>query len=148
MDYLIKKGSTTTPPAASSSNRGQLKITSNDQVYLDTGTVNKRIDFTCYYQINSIYITLDSTDPSILFPGTTWTKLEGRCLLGVATQGSTPLSSNLTGGTMELLAHSHTNYHYHVYAHYHNCSHNHQHGHSHNPGSLSVYVTCTSQTTQ
>ncbi|MGL4628850.1 MAG: phage baseplate protein, partial [Cetobacterium sp.] len=48
----------------------------------------------CPFPINSVFILLDNSNPTTLFPGTTWQKQEGRFLQG--TSGSE--SAGGTGG--------------------------------------------------
>ena len=49
----------------------------------------------CPYQIGDIYLTTNSTNPSSVFLGTTWQKIEGRFLLGTSGSGA----SKQTGGS-------------------------------------------------
>lgn len=49
----------------------------------------------CPFKVGDIYLTTNSTNPSSLFLGTTWQKIEGRFLLG--TSGSS--ASKQTGGS-------------------------------------------------
>ena len=49
----------------------------------------------CPYQIGDIYLTTNSTNPSSVFLGTTWQKIEGRFLLGTSGSGT----SKTTGGS-------------------------------------------------
>ena len=62
--------------------------------YTKTETDEKFKNF-CPYQIGDIYLTTNSTNPSSVFLGTTWQKIEGRFLLG--TSGSR--ASKATGGS-------------------------------------------------
>lgn len=74
------------------------------------------------YPVGSIYMTTDSTkNPNNLFDGTSWTKLEGRFLLGSGTTSgtSTSYTSGATDGEAthtltqnEMPNHSHTFNHY------------------------------------
>lgn len=50
----------------------------------------------CPYVVGDIYITTNSSNPSTKFLGTTWSKIEGRFLLGT----SSSQASKLTGGSM------------------------------------------------
>ncbi len=83
------------------------------------------------YPIGSIYMTVDSTkDPNTLFTGTTWTKLEGRFLLGSGTTSgtSTSYTSGATSGEAthtltvdEMPSHTHEqNPHHHSFNRYQN----------------------------
>ena len=56
------------------------------------------------YPINSIYMSTSNTNPQTLFPGTTWTQLKDRFLLGA---GDT-YSNGSTGGYKALQAHTHS----------------------------------------
>lgn len=49
----------------------------------------------CPYQIGDIYLTTNSTNPSSVFLGTTWQKIEGRFLRGTSGSGA----SKATGGS-------------------------------------------------
>lgn len=49
----------------------------------------------CPFKVGDIYLTTNSTNPSSIFLGTTWQKIEGRFLLG--TSGSR--ASKVTGGS-------------------------------------------------
>lgn len=49
----------------------------------------------CPYAVGDIYLTTNSTNPSSVFLGTTWQKIEGRFLLGTSGSGA----SKATGGS-------------------------------------------------
>lgn len=49
----------------------------------------------CPFKVGDIYLTTNSTNPSSLFLGTTWQKIEGRFLLGTSGSGT----SKQTGGS-------------------------------------------------
>ncbi len=52
------------------------------------------------YPIGSIYMSVNSTDPGTLFPGTTWTAIsQGRVLIGAGSNGTTNYTAGSTGGT-------------------------------------------------
>lgn len=55
------------------------------------------------YPVGSIYMSVNSSDPSSLFPDTTWQKIENRFLLG---SGSSYTSGN-TGGSKDAIVVSH-----------------------------------------
>lgn len=56
------------------------------------------------YPVGAIYMSASSTNPSTLFPGTTWTALTDRFLVGA---GST-YSGGATGGHKDLQSHTHS----------------------------------------
>lgn len=47
--------------------------------------------FMAVFPVGSIYMSVNSTDPSILFPGTEWSQIQGQFLLGA---GTTPNTQN------------------------------------------------------
>lgn len=49
----------------------------------------------CPFKVGDIYLTTNSTNPSSIFLGTTWQKIEGRFLLGTSGTGA----SKTTGGS-------------------------------------------------
>lgn len=49
----------------------------------------------CPFKVGDIYLTTNSTNPSSIFLGTTWQKIEGRFLLGTSGSGA----SKATGGS-------------------------------------------------
>lgn len=49
----------------------------------------------CPFKVGDIYLTTNSTNPSSIFLGTTWQKIEGRFLLGTSGSGA----SKQTGGS-------------------------------------------------
>ena len=49
----------------------------------------------CPFKVGDIYLTTNSTNPSSIFLGTTWQKIEGRFLLGTSGSGT----SKATGGS-------------------------------------------------
>lgn len=49
----------------------------------------------CPFKVGDIYLTTNSTNPSSVFLGTTWQKIEGRFLLGTSGSGA----SKATGGS-------------------------------------------------
>ena len=62
------------------------------------------------YPVGSIYMSVNSTDPSTLFPGTTWEQLKDRFLLGAGdtyTAGDTGGEASHTLTVEELPAHNH-----------------------------------------
>lgn len=65
------------------------------------------------YPVGSIYMSINSTDPKTLFPGTTWERLKDRFLLGAGdtyTAGSTGGSATVTLTEGEMPSHSHASY--------------------------------------
>ena len=66
------------------------------------------------YPIGCVYMSFDNTDPSTLYEGTTWEKIEGKTLVGVDINDDELNTSNLTGGEkthvltgVELPGHTH-----------------------------------------
>ncbi len=62
------------------------------------------------YPVGSIYMTVTTTNPSVLFPGTTWVQIEGRFLLGTSADyaaGSTGGEATHTLTEQEMPSHSH-----------------------------------------
>lgn len=62
--------------------------------YTKTETDEKFKNF-CPFKVGDIYLTTNSANPSSLFLGTTWQKIEGRFLLGTSGSGA----SKATGGS-------------------------------------------------
>lgn len=62
--------------------------------YTKTETDEKFKNF-CPFKVGDIYLTTNSTNPSSIFLGTTWQKIEGRFLLGTSGSGA----SKATGGS-------------------------------------------------
>ena len=62
--------------------------------YTKTETDEKFKNF-CPFKVGDIYLTTNSTNPSSIFLGTTWQKIEGRFLLGTSGSGA----SKQTGGS-------------------------------------------------
>ena len=62
--------------------------------YTKTETDEKFKNF-CPFKVGDIYLTTNSTNPSSVFLGTTWQKIEGRFLLGTSGSGA----SKVTGGS-------------------------------------------------
>ena len=50
----------------------------------------------CPFKVGDIYVTTNSANPSSVYLGTTWSKIEGRFLLGTSGEGA----SKQTGGSM------------------------------------------------
>ena len=68
------------------------------------------------YPVGSIYMSANATNPSTLFPGTTWTELQGRFLLGHSSTydlGDTGGEATHTLTSSEMPSHSHTMNHTH-----------------------------------
>ena len=68
--------------------------THDDRYYTESEIDTKFKNF-CPYQIGDIYLTTNSTNPSSVFLGTTWQKIEGRFLRGTSGSGA----SKATGGS-------------------------------------------------
>ena len=58
--------------------------------------INEKVKNFCPYNVGDIYQTTNSHNPSTTWLGTTWSKIEGRFLLGT----SNSQASKLTGGSM------------------------------------------------
>jgi hypothetical protein len=67
----------------------------HDDRYFTESEINEKFKNFCPYQIGDIYLTTNSTNPSSVFLGTTWQKIEGRFLLGTSGSGT----SKTTGGS-------------------------------------------------
>lgn len=83
----------------------------NGDIYLQSGTTTTIIDL--IYPVGSIYMSLaSSADPATLFPGTTWSRIEGRFLLGYGgnytSLGNTGGESAHTLTVNEMPAHGHS----------------------------------------
>ena len=79
------------------------------------------------YPLGSIYITTNNSNPSNLFPGTTWKQLTNTFLYaansGNADVDTTTATAGYTDAT--LVWHNHTHSHQHRYDHYHEMQHQH-----------------------
>lgn len=71
-----------------------------DDVYLDTNSImhNRKILKDIIYPVGSIYLSVNSTNPSTYFGGT-WVQLKDRFLIGV---GNTYKTVNATGGASSI----------------------------------------------
>lgn len=67
--------------------------------YYDKPEIEEKFKNFCPFPINSIFLSLDNSNPATLFFGTTWEKQEGRFLLG--SNSSYPLGS--TGGSSTII---------------------------------------------
>ena len=67
----------------------------HDDRYYTESEIDMKFKNFCPYQIGDIYLTTNSTNPSSVFLGTTWQKIEGRFLLGTSGSGA----SKQTGGS-------------------------------------------------
>lgn len=67
----------------------------HDDRYFTESEINEKFKNFCPFKVGDIYLTTNSTNPSSIFLGTTWQKIEGRFLLG--TSGSR--ASKVTGGS-------------------------------------------------
>lgn len=95
--------------------KSQLVITRDDNIYLRSCTswqapwtwsewkkiarmsdVEEKFKNFCPYAVGDIYVTTNSSNPSTKYLGTTWSKIEGRFLLGTSGEGA----SKQTGGSM------------------------------------------------
>lgn len=103
---------------------GLVKSTPQTLTQAQKVQVGKNIGlFELIYPVGSVYMTMENTSPATLFPGTVWTQIKGRFLLGagsntpgqtggsasynytpVGTVGNTALTASQTG----LPAHAHT----------------------------------------
>ena len=71
----------------------------HDERYFTEAEILEKFKNFCPFPINSIFLSLDNSNPAMLFLGTTWQKQEGRFLLGsnsAYTLGSTGGSSTTT----------------------------------------------------
>lgn len=71
----------------------------HDDRYYTEAEIEEKFKNFCPFPINSIFLSLDNSNPAMLFLGTTWQKQEGRFLLGsnsAYTLGSTGGSSTTT----------------------------------------------------
>ena len=97
---ITGKPSTFTP---SSHTHSKSQITdfahTHDERYFTEAEILEKFKNFCPFPINSIFLSLDNSNPAMLFLGTTWQKQEGRFLLGsnsAYTLGSTGGSSTTT----------------------------------------------------
>lgn len=67
----------------------------HDDRYFTESEINEKFKNFCPYAVGDIYLTTNSTNPSSIFLGTTWQKIEGRFLLGTSGSGA----SKATGGS-------------------------------------------------
>ena len=67
-----------------------------DKIENEIKGIDEKFKNFCPYAVGDIYITTNSSNPSTKFLGTTWSKIEGRFLLGT----SSSQASKLTGGSM------------------------------------------------
>ena len=57
----------------------------NNALAAEQGVVlNRKIDSLCPYKVGDIFLTTNTTNPSTVWFGTTWQKIEGRFLLGTS----------------------------------------------------------------
>lgn len=74
-------------------------------VWIDpTGSVNLSALWNSIYPVGAIYMSVSSTNPGTLFPGTTWTALQDRFLVGAGNS----YAVNATGGHKDLQSHTHS----------------------------------------
>lgn len=67
----------------------------HDDRYFTESEINEKFKNFCPFKVGDIYLTTNSTNPSSIFLGTTWQKIEGRFLLGTSGSGV----SKATGGS-------------------------------------------------
>ena len=67
----------------------------HDDRYFTESEINEKFKNFCPFKVGDIYLTTNSTNPSSIFLGTTWQKIEGRFLLGTSGSGA----SKVTGGS-------------------------------------------------
>lgn len=67
----------------------------HDDRYFTESEINEKFKNFCPFKVGDIYLTTNSTNPSSIFLGTTWQKIEGRFLLGTSGSGT----SKATGGS-------------------------------------------------
>jgi len=67
----------------------------HDDRYFTESEINEKFKNFCPFKVGDIYLTTNSTNPSSIFLGTTWQKIEGRFLLGTSGSGA----SKATGGS-------------------------------------------------
>ena len=67
----------------------------HDDRYFTESEINEKFKNFCPFKLGDIYLTTNSTNPSSIFLGTTWQKIEGRFLLGTSGSGA----SKATGGS-------------------------------------------------
>lgn len=83
--------------------------THDDRYYTEAEIEEKFKNF-CPFPVNSLFLTLGTENPAILFLGTTWEKQEGRFLLGSSSSyalGSTGGSSTITLTEANMPRHRH-----------------------------------------
>ena len=66
----------------------------HDDRYFTESEINEKFKNFCPFKVGDIYLTTNSTNPSSIFLGTTWQKIEGRFLLSTSGSGA----SKQTGG--------------------------------------------------
>ena len=71
------------------------KSHTHDDRYFTESEINEKFKNFCPFKVGDIYLTTNSTNPSSIFLGTTWQKIEGRFLLGTSGSGA----SKATGGS-------------------------------------------------
>lgn len=86
-------------------NSDNIKLNVVDNDTTDSGTraasarqvklLSEKFKNFCPFKVGDIYLTTNSTNPSSIFLGTTWQKIEGRFLLGTSGSGA----SKVTGGS-------------------------------------------------
>lgn len=84
--------------------------THDDRYYTEAEIEEKFKNF-CPFPVNSIFLSLDNSNPATIWLGTTWQKQEGRFLLGSNSSyplGSTGGSSTTTLSKANLPAHNHS----------------------------------------
>ena len=67
----------------------------HDDRYFTESEINEKFKNFCPFKVGDIYLTTNSTNPSSIFLGTTWQKIEGKFLMGTSGSGA----SKATGGS-------------------------------------------------
>lgn len=89
------------------------------------------------YPVGSIFMNVNNTNPSILFPGTTWVAWgEGKVPVGVSTSDTDFNTSEKTGGNKTVSG---------TYSHSHEMAHTHSVSHNHTLNAGHAYIETTSQ---
>lgn len=85
--------------------------TNSKEVIESINELNSKIASHCPYTVGDIYITTRSENPSAIWLGTTWQKIEGRMLLGTSGSGASKAtggSNTVTLSTANLPSHTHS----------------------------------------
>ena len=87
--------------------------TSSKEVITAINELNNRLDSLniCPYNVGDVYITTKSGDPSAIWSGTSWNRIEGKFLLATSGGGATQQtggSSSVTLGVNNMPSHNHS----------------------------------------